>query len=244
MGLACRLAVILLASAFLGLAVVGPTPVRADVFAFMQSDGGKAVGSQKQINWVMTVQGQCKVNVIPVPNKPLWPVELGPVIDSDVHTFGASTTSDPVQSGETFSLSGFEGSFSLLLPTPFEGKSNVLSATFTDGTLSGIAGGTTLDLRTDSVFYNSDFLSFSPTAAESLDFQFQLESPLSGPNDLATWTADSTSGTFSSTPDPQPTPEPSTWLLAVLGLYGFQRMVRTTRKPVSMLSSSGGLPVR
>lgn len=65
---------------------------------------------------------------------------------------------------------------SIKLVTPHKGLNNLLTATFTD-TLSGIRGGSTATLRSDTqtgdaLIYTSDFLDFSRTVDRDLSFSF------------------------------------------------------------------------
>jgi PEP-CTERM motif len=145
---------------------------------------------------------------------------------------GTSTPLGPI----TFFTQAFSGTFSVTAP---ECHTSCLSGTFTDAVMSGVVGGFSLTLNGSEpgtgVTFTSDVI---PASFFGFDFAMALaKTDLTVPvtNDcsspvgctLATTSA-SVAGNFSSTGT---IPEPSTWVMMVLGFAGLGFMGFRSSKP-------------
>jgi hypothetical protein len=157
----------------------------------------------------------------------------------------ATTLGGPNTAGTGITQGGIDGSFSLISAVPFLQScaapcTNLLSASFTNGQLTGSIGGSTASLQLNSgaggtLLFTSDFLDFDLTSLRDVSFSL---SGLSNPISVATGKSlQSTRGvagaSFSSDPAPlvNGVPEPQVWALLVagFGLVGFSLRRRSTR---------------
>lgn len=142
----------------------------------------------------------------------------------------ASSTPDSVTNG-TISEGGFTGTFSILLNTPVNGQTNLLSGTITsaaNATLTGKSGGTGASLSastppTGAVMFSSAFVTFTNPITEAFSLALSSVVPSfvdNGLGYLAAFNA-AASETFSSDPPPavvSATPEPVSMLLIGFGM--------------------------
>ena len=168
----------------------------------------------------------------------------------------ATVTSSPVATSGTLPLqfktmTGFSGSFSFVTvsaltigSTNYAAGSNLLSGTFSTGTIFGLTGGTSGSLSgstpTSTIVYTSDFLDFSNTIdrdyALSLTGITSLVSNVNrglnntSGNAFRSFRSTAT-GSFSSDPAPlvPGVPEPQTWGLMILG-FGMVGIAARRRK--------------
>ena len=147
-----------------------------------------------------------------------------------------------LSAGSAFDITGVSGTFSILsnLPVTIGSlTSNVLlTATFTNATLSGVIGAPAITLAgnstTGTVQFFSDFLDFSQVNNAAFSFTG------SATGNLATATGGRLAGfrstvtpNFSSNPPPNLTvPEPETWAMLVLGFGLVGVSVRRRRRVV------------
>jgi hypothetical protein len=141
----------------------------------------------------------------------------------------SSTTPDSLNNG-IISESGFTGTFSIVLNSPINGQTNLLSGVINsaaDATLSGKVGGTAASLSastppTGAVSYNSAFVQFINPVTEAFSVALSSVVPSfmdNGSGFLAPFHA-AGSETFSSNPPPVITaaPEPLSVLLIGFGM--------------------------
>jgi hypothetical protein len=155
------------------------------------------------------------------------------------------TASQPVPvapSSGAFNVGGLTGSFSIIADSPVTfGAStgtNLLSGTFSLGSIGGVIGANTGTVDAASVSYTSDFLVFDNAGIGSFDWLlssvtnvFGVTTSGGGPLRLRRFKA-SLSGEFSSEVAPALVPEPATWALLVLGFVLVGVSVRRRRSAV------------
>jgi hypothetical protein len=141
-----------------------------------------------------------------------------------------------------FSVSGVDGSFSILsnVPITLAGVTSqvLLTAVFTNATFLGTAGSPGLTLTGDNitgtVVYESDFLDFSEVVGTAFSFTGAATAPLQlGSSGRVRSFRGTVTGNFSSDPVPSVlVPEPETWAMLVLGFGLVGVSVRRRRKVV------------
>ncbi len=170
--------------------------------------------------------------------------------------FATVTNSPAILAGGQLIETGIAGGFSFVTTAPlvvgstlYAAGSNLLSATFTNSTISGARLGTSAGYSSSgtqglSLTYTSDFLTFDPAAAN--DFSISLTAitsalqaiPTNGnPNRaLRNFRAFST-GSFSADPAPlvDAVPEPAVWGLMIVGfgMVGLQTRRRSRNASVA-----------
>lgn len=128
--------------------------------------------------------------------------------------------------------------------TTFAAGSNLLSATFTNGTIAGGNRGTSGGISGSTeggniVNYTSDFLDFSATISRDWSLAFTSANPVLSRSTVASALNSfrgTTGGNFSSDPAPGGSvPEPQVWglLITGLGLVGVQMRRRSRQTAVS-----------
>lgn len=147
-----------------------------------------------------------------------------------------------LSSGSPFSISGVSGTFSFMAQSPVTAGLvtgvNLLSAIFTNATLSGTIGGSSITLSGNStsgtLTYTSDFLDFTDinTTAFSLTGNTAAAIGLASSGRINNFRA-SVNGNFASNPPPviPRVPEPETWAMLVLG-FGLVGVAARRRKSV------------
>jgi hypothetical protein len=139
-----------------------------------------------------------------------------------------------LSAGSPFSIGGISGTFSILALSPVSvggiTSSSLLSATFTNATLAGTIGSSSIvfsgNNTTGTVLFSSDFLNFDNVQEQAFSFTGNTINPLAtaGENAHLASFRSSVAGTFAT--DPVPTisvvPEPASWamLIAGFGLVG------------------------
>jgi hypothetical protein len=145
-----------------------------------------------------------------------------------------------LSSGDAFSVSGVNGSFSFIALNPVTVGTvtgvNILTAVFTNATLSGTIGGSSMTLAgnsgTGGVTYTSDFLDFSLVNSMAFSLTGNTQNPITTATGgrIANYRA-SLNGNFASNPPPTlpRVPEPETWAMLVLG-FGLVGVTLRRRK--------------
>lgn len=160
-------------------------------------------------------------------------------------TASATTLGGPNTAGTIISQGGIGGSFSFISAAPFTqgcigSCTNLLSATFTNGQVTGSIGGSTASLQLNSgaggtLTFTSDFLDFGLTTLRDVSFSLSgLSNAISvAPGKSLQSTRGVAGASFSSDPAPllNGVPEPQEWALLVagFGLVGFSLRRRSTR---------------
>ena len=144
--------------------------------------------------------------------------------------------------GSPFSISGVSGSFSFTALAPvtvgMNTGVNILTAAFTNATLAGTFGSSSISLSgNDSVgtlIYSSDFLDFSNVDSVAFALTGNTTNPLSvSPTGRLATFRSSVNGNFASNPPPSLpiVPEPETWAMLVIG-FGLVGVTMRRRKSV------------
>ena len=153
---------------------------------------------------------------------------------------GQFAKNSPVSASGAFSQSGFSGTFSFistsaitvsgpgLITTTYAAGSNLLSGSFSGGTLLGTIGGSAganfaTGVNGTTIIYTSDFLNFTPTALLDRSQSLTAVTPIfarAANGALRSFRAVA-GGSFSSDPAPLPSanavPEPATWAMLLVG---------------------------
>jgi len=144
--------------------------------------------------------------------------------------------------GNPFSITGVNGAFSYIATSPVTvgdvTGTNMLTAIFTNATLSGTVGGSQINLggnnTTGTLVFSSDFLDFSAVLDLAFAFTGNTTAPLGVTSTRLDGFRASVNGSFSSDPAPQLgiIPEPETWAMLVLGFGLIGVSVRRRRNSV------------
>jgi hypothetical protein len=167
------------------------------------------------------------------------PIVIVPVqleLNNATLTISATTSAAATVNGTQVVQGGLAGTITITRNTPFNGFTNLLTVTFTNGTFSGELGGTSITLNASTpplnqVTFASDFFNFSPdTTARAFALSFSSVTPalaIGGDGQLASFAASGT-GTFSAEPVPTVVPEPGVMSLlgGGLGLIALARFRR------------------
>lgn len=141
-------------------------------------------------------------------------------------TYDGTTTQTLTAEGDTRTQTGFSGTLSFQRVVPIDGKTNLLSISFTNASFSAVQGGRaptlSISIPADgtTVVQSSDFMDFGPVSAA--DFSFNFTAASSGFDGAAGgygagFRANGRGG-FATSPAPFfGVPEPETWALFVLG---------------------------
>jgi hypothetical protein len=159
----------------------------------------------------------------------------------------ASVTQPTVQVGGTLLQAVASGDFSFTRTTPFAGRSNLLSAHFTNAIVTGSTNGTTATFLASqpggnsTVTFSSDFIDFTSSTDRGFSFSFSGINPSlpgGGGDVLPSWTGDAT-GTFSvdTFNGPLGVPEPASWALLIVGFGGAGAMLRLKRRAFSRVAA-------
>jgi hypothetical protein len=160
-------------------------------------------------------------------------------------TSQTTTLSGPYAPGVGITQGGISGSFSYISPTPLGANctgscTNLLTATFTNGILTGQLGGSSANLLLTSapgstLVFTSDFLNFDATTLREASFDISFLSSaiaVSGGKSLRS-TRGVGGANFSAdvAPRVEGVPEPEMWALMVagFGMVGFSLRRRTSR---------------
>ncbi len=163
-----------------------------------------------------------------------------PALESQnaLFTLSALVLEPTVTVGGTILQAVASGDFSFTRTTPFAGKTNLLTAHFTNAVITGSTNGTTATFLasqpggSSTVTFTSDFLDFMSSVDRGFSFSFSGINPSlpgTGGDILPSWTGDAT-GTFSVDIATLPVPEPASWALLILGFGGAGAMLRMKRR--------------
>ena len=159
-------------------------------------------------------------------------------------TLDASSTQMVSLNGDNASQGGFSGKLSIRRAVPLDGKDNLLTIDFTNGTFFSVLGGSSATYTISipgagtNIKQESDFLMFGNVVEADFSLSFSALSSTFAKNGGGygrSFRANAT-GTFASNPAPTGVPEPEMWGLMILG-FGMVGVAVRRRRSVTRVAA-------